>query len=457
MKKSLALLLLTTILAASIAGCVRRDEGDSTPTTTTTESALTTTPSPVITTTATPITTVAPVTTTPPVTTAPVTTTPPITTTPVTTPPVTTAPITTAPPTTTAPETTPETTPEPLPGNPEKYGFTEVPYKKLDAWFNFEEAHWSYWYTTQTNIGDSLNLSLLKPCTYDEATQNWVPSADAYEKGWRMGEILGSTLTPITGMSAVLAFTAPADGTYEFEFYYHGGKIPGTDSDGIQFLLFGDGRLAYAEVCNPDHEEGIYDPFVTKYVSLNKGERAYFIADPRENGNGDICKSISMIRVQRTIEKYIDNKNTYAFGYNYDEGSPKQGTNGWYAGYAETGSPLTSASIGSDPMPSDLLAGSTSFSSVKEDEIAMILWKAPKSGTYTVSVRGWWPDKDVFLSFYNDGEWITTLMDDFSFANHQMTCKLNKGEYFALLITRNEAFNGWGPNNDLEILIQRAS
>lgn len=440
MKKTLSLLLLGMILASSIAGC---DQPDNTATTTTEGQALSTT-APTTTVPTPPTTTTAPATTTSPVTTAPITTEPPATT----EPPVTEPPV-----------TEPETTPEPLPGNPEKYGFTMVPFAAPDTWFGFDEAsHWSFWYTTQTSIKDSLKLSSLKPCTYDEATQNWVPSADAYEKGWRAENNGSATLIPITGMSAVMAFTAPEDGTYEFEFYLKAGNRPGTDSDGVKFFLFGDDRMYLSEYFYNGESDELTDPDELKRISLKKGESAYFVVDPLKNGKGDVCESFTMIRVQRQMNRYVDNQTVYAFGHSYDAITREQGSYGWYAGYLEPDAALTPQSFGSNPMPAEMVAGAVfDWGSCGEsDQRGTVLWEATEDGTYTVSVNGWWHDCGVLISFYHNGELITAVSDDFFSGNYQMTCDLKAGECFAITFTHSE-----NPQQDnilkLTLLIEKAS
>ena len=360
-------------------------------------------------------------------------------------------------PNTIPPTTELETAPDQLPGNPEKYSFTMLPYVDPDTWFGFDEKeHWSFWYTTQTNIGNTLDLSLLNPCQYDEAIRNWIPSADAYEQGWRQDNDEYATLTPITDKSAVMAFTAPEAGCYEFEFYIQAGKVAGTDSDGVQFLLFGEDLLVYSIVCDRSENEALNDPYIIKHISLDKGERAYFIADPRSNGVGDICKSISMIRVQRQINQYVDNKDVFAFGYSYDNRSLKQGTNGWHAGYLDTDTPLAPSSMGTTLIPRDMASGVIfNYGDVGDpDQKGAILWTAPEDGHYVVSVKGWWNDSGVLISFYNNGELITALNDTFFSGTYQMTCTLKKGEHYAVVFQHSETPNQ-DTINELQILIQR--
>ena len=200
------------------------------------------------------------------------------------------------------------------------------------------------------------------------------------------------------------------------------------------------------------------DPDELKRISLKKGESAYFVVDPLKNGKGDVCESFTMIRVQRQIEQSIDNKNVFAFGYSYNEGSQKQGANGWYAGYVDPDAALTPDSIGSAPMPDDLTAGVVfDYGDGGEpDQMGMILWKAPRAGKYTVSVNGWWHDCGVLISFYSSGELITAVADDFFSGNYQMTCDLKAGECFAITFTHSE-----NPQQDnileLTLLIEKAS
>lgn len=367
--------------------------------------------------------------------------------TPTTVPATTTAPaMTTAPVTTTVPVTTTGPTPElskPLPGNPEQYGFTSIPYEEPEKWFYFEEGHhWTYMYTTQTNIGDTLDLSLLRASEYDEATDSYIPSVDAYENGWRQqNNEYASFLTPISGMSAVLAFTAPEDGCYLFEFTFLAGMQANTDSDGVKFLLFGDKKLVYSFRSTQVEIDGEIEEM---FISLRKGEQAYFVADPLSSGIGDICKSV-IPQVTRQADIYIDNENTFGFGYVYNNSSSEQGTNGWYAEYTPNDSPI-SLSV---PIPYHIIAQGNIFGMIAAGDAndpekdAVVSWTADEDGEYTVSVHLWSLRDDTPVSFYCGDELITTYAGK-NFGTCQMTCTLKKGECFSIVFEHSEM-----PDDDL--------
>lgn len=355
------------------------------------------------------------------------------------------------PPTTDPP---PTTTPEPTPtlGNPEQYGFTTLPYNEPEKWFYFEEGHhWTYMYTTQTNIGDTLDRSLLKASEYDEATDSYIPSADAYENGWRQqNNEYASYLTPVSGMSAVIAFRAPEDGCYLFEFSFCAGMQADTDSDGVTFSLFGDDRLVYSFHSTQVEIDGEIE---TAFISLRKGECAYFVADPLSSGNGDICESV-ILQVTRQADIYIDNEDTFGFGYVYNNGSSEQGTNGWYACYAND-PPISIRGL----IPYHIIAHGNIFGMIADGDAndpendAVISWVADEDGEYTVSVRLWSLRDDTPVSFYCGDELITTC-SDINFGTYQMTCTLKKGECFAIIFEHSE-MPAEDMIDELQILIER--
>ena len=332
--------------------------------------------------------------------------------------------------------------PDPLPGNPGKYGFTVLPQRNADKWFYFEEGHHlSYMFTPQTNIGETLDLSILEISRHDANTDAYLPSVEnASEKGWhQQNNGYSSYLNPTTGASAVIAFTAPEDGCYLLEVSFNVGIKPGSESDGIEFLIFSNDKLVYTTSSEPFEE---WESFIgisgteEVFVTLRKGEKAYFVADPLSNGIGDICESVA-IQVTHQADLYIDNESTFAFGEVYNNGSSEQGTNGWYSGCVTKGEVISPDTFGSDPIPHFTINNGGLFGYYSDktyEKDAAVVWQAPKDGQYTVFIDGMWSD-DVLISFYSNNELIASFEGYSAYRDFEMTCTLKKGECFACVFT----------------------
>ena len=332
--------------------------------------------------------------------------------------------------------------PDPLPGNPGKYGFTVLPQRNADKWFYFEEGHHlSYMFTPQTNIGETLDLSILEISRHDANTDAYLPSVEnASEKGWhQQNNGYSSYLNPTTGASAVIAFTAPEDGCYLLEVSFNVGIKPGSESDGIEFLIFSNDKLVYTTSSEPFEE---WESFIgisgteEVFVTLRKGEKAYFVADPLSNGIGDICESVA-IQVTHQADLYIDNESTFAFGEVYNNGSSEQGTNGWYSGCVTKGEVISPDTFGSDPIPHFTINNGGLFGYYSDktyEKDAAVVWQAPKDGQYTVFIDGMWSD-DVLISFYNNNELIASFEGHSAYHDFEITCTLKKGECFACVFT----------------------
>lgn len=128
------------------------------------------------------------------------------------------------------------------------------------------------------------------------------------------------------------------------------------------------------------------------FVTLRKGERAYFVADPLSSGIGDICESVG-IQVTHQANLYIDNESTFAFGAVYDNGSSKQGTNGWYSGYVTKGEVISPDTFGSDPIPHFTIDNGGLFDIIQirlTKRMRLLFGRQRRTGNteYSLTVRG---------------------------------------------------------------------
>ena len=326
--------------------------------------------------------------------------------------------------------TTPTTPIDPTPSF--EYNYTEHEYKEPTYWNHANGDVWEYLYISKSNISETLDTSLIKPCLFEQSGI-WYTDSGRDAEPLFYAPVQFICMAPTDNRASVLAFVAPDDCCYSFDVNLLAENTLEGDS-GVNCLIFADQKCIYSHAFT---EDGDVDTEFT--VSLKKGERVFFVAD-------SISSAFATIKfwaeVTRISDVYIDNTDAWLFGDAYLNKSTDQGTNGWYAGYVSNDSPINKSSF-EEKIPEWMLEGDvfgviTDANSKAPHLQAMVLWEAPKAGKYTVQVS--LVASDASISFYCGNEKIATR--DFV-KNDQFVCtmevELEKGEAFALTLNHSDS------------------
>lgn len=416
------------------------------------------------------------------------------------------------------------------------YSLTAIPHKDFPKWVLGEESqdstkqgsnNWYYMYTEETNTNGLYDTSKIKECWYSELNKGgscissskglgkptWVAGiysedTDIWDTGnWWCQYIsepytleLSPAVTKGPYASAVLAFKAPSDGSYQFDFSFTAGKKETNISgDGVTISVYGDINKLYSRSITTGRIDG---ETLTVHMMLKSGQYGYLIVDPNENGTNDICTNVR-VEVTQTLSEYVNNTESWAFGQSYCNGNgTKQGDNNWYYMYTEETdtngvydvSKIAEswyAQIG-DTNPYTHEAHGTWMAEVYDRDTAVncrpnfwyqsanghfcpevekepyasavLAWKAPVSGIYSMDVKLFAGSKNpgadrdgVTISIYGGEKKIySERLENLSWFGYHMEVKLEKDSFYYLIIDPNK--NGLSDfAQELDVLIKKVS
>lgn len=224
---------------------------------------------------------------------------------------------------------------------------------------------WHFMYTEETNKNGSFDTDKIADCTYygTEGHQNglygsssWLPTADALKSyndegnnWWYLnasddnGELSPNVLD-MSGApySAVIAWEAPEDGTYNItvDYFHVGGRPaffeanPDFEGEGGVTLSLNTEDECLDKINAPavDEPEKLASGTFEEEVTLKKGEKVYLIADPETEGDQDIAKAKIKVEKKEVVSS------VWTLGLKENTNGPKdgkQGENGWYFLYSD--------------------------------------------------------------------------------------------------------------------------
>lgn len=360
--------------------------------------------------------------------------------------------------------------------------FTELSYEQQPSWCYLGSADymegadaWSYLYTEETNT-------------------NGVYDINKFQEGDSPAE---SSLTPTDSRSAILAFTAPADGNYYLEASFGAEAEENTsDFDGVTFSIYGNDTLLYTH----NYTDLIENGTVYRNAMLKKGESCYFIVDPNNSSDGDHFSGPN-VYVFQTLDTYVDNQTTWAWGASYQNGDgTQQGVNNWYYLYTEeTGTfgiydsesikPCIYRSFGENYMGTGAPSGEwipSLYKDLDDKSIQDSLWRfnsngaispscnnvpsasaviafeAPTLGDYSIEIASANTSSagnhvdGLTLSFYVDNQKIESLTFGSyeQLGNYCIEVSMKEGQHFYCIVDPNDN-NSYFSVYDIDILVKK--